>query len=268
MAPTRQERFAKNVLEAYESPSVIAKSVHEFSSRGVRGASAPHPDFEGLDLGENGSCDLCTAFLDLSSFTWRTFWEPPEDCVRLAVAVLTQVCVIVEELGGHVLGLRGDGVFAGWGDARADPNASVLLCLGACALSLDACQGPLNELLRLDGIQPVNLRAGVDFGRCDFVRIGTGRSSEVDIIGFAPNFAAKCEKFADAWEVVIGEACAARVDSRLLSPHSSSPKRYQHDGQQTSYSFYQLKWKSLAKDAAEAAEQMAGRRASLISFSS
>lgn len=120
----------------------------------------------------------------------------------------------------------------------------------------------------MDGIEPVNLRAGVDFGRCDFVRIGTERSSEVDIIGFAPNFAAKCEKFANAWEVVIGEACATRVDASLLSPHESSPKRFQQNGEQKSYSFHHLAWRRLVKDAAEASEQLAGRAASLVSFSS
>lgn len=261
---TPQQRFAKNVMETYRSPSAVSKSLR---SSGLREATAHHPDFERLGIGDSGWCNLCTAFLDLSSFTWRTFWEPPEDCVRLAVAVLNQVCVIVEELGGHVLGLRGDGVFAGWGDAHTDPDASVMLGLAACALSLDACEGALNDLLRLDGIAPVNLRAGVDFGRCDFVRIGTERSSEIDVIGFAPNFAAKCEKYANAWEVVIGEACAARVDKSLLSPHEHSPKHYQQDGEQKNYSFHQLHWRRLTKDSAEASEQMAGRAASLVSFS-
>lgn len=146
---TPQQRFATNVMATYRSPSLLSKSVTEFSVRESRGVTARHPDFEGLRIGESGSCDLCTAFLDLSSFTWRTFWEPPEDCVRLAVAVLNQVCVIVEELGGHVLGLRGDGVFTGWGDAQADPEVSVTLCLAACALSLDACQGPLRRVAAL-----------------------------------------------------------------------------------------------------------------------
>lgn len=260
---TPQQRFASNVMEAYRSPTLLTKSLR---GSGIREATVRHPEFERLEIGESGSCDLCTAFLDLSSFTSRTFWEPPEECVRLAVAVLNQVCAIVEQLGGHVLGLRGDGVFAGWGDAQTDPDASVLLCLAACALSLDTCEGPLNELLRLDGIQPVNLRAGVDFGRCDFVRIGTERSSEVDVIGFAANFAAKCEKFANVWEVVVGEGGARHVDDDLLSRHDLSPREFQQDGDHKSYSLHQLHWRRMVKDAAEASEELRGRTASVVSF--
>ena len=33
------------------------------------------------------------------------------------------------------------------------------------------------------------LRAGADYGRLDFVRTGTEESSEVNVLGFAPNFA-------------------------------------------------------------------------------
>jgi adenylate cyclase len=218
-----------------------------------------HPAFADLPLGASGNCDATVVFLDLAQFTARTFWEPPAQVVRLAQAVLTQLVEIVVEMGGHPLGLRGDGLFACFGGPGSIPEYSAAAALGACAFALDATRSALNNMLALDGLAPVRLRAGADHGRVDFVQTGIDGASEINPIGFAPNFAAKCEKKALSWEVVVGEGLADRVANKsLLKQHADSPKTYEHNGQRRDYRFYDVSWRSIAPHAAGVREDLDG----------
>ncbi|TWF80026.1 class 3 adenylate cyclase [Pseudonocardia hierapolitana] len=264
--PSDSTAFARDVMGAYRSFGLAEKSLSE----SVRASAAEtieqmarpmgHPAFAGLGLGERGHCDAAVAFLDLSAFTARTFWDCPDDVVRLARAVLTQLTEVVHDFGGHVLGLRGDGVFACFGgpDSR-HPDVDTSAALGACAFALDATQGALNNLLKLDGLAPVQLRAGADHGRLDFERTGIAGTSEVNVIGFAANFAAKCEKTANSWELVVGAGLADLIpDKSLLVEHSNSPKVYQRDYQKKTYAFYDFRWRSLLPELQGTREDLAG----------
>ncbi len=253
------------VMDAYRS-ATLAETTVDKSVRMSAAAQAGrlaramgHPAFTDLPLGESGHCDAAVIFLDLAQFTARTFWEPPRQVVRLAQAVLTQFVEIVVDMGGHPLGLRGDGLFACFGGPGSIPEYDVAAALGACGFALDATQNALNNLLKLNGIEPVQVRAGADHGRVDFVQTGIDGASEINPIGFAPNFAAKCEKKALSWEIVAGEGLAAHVANKtLLKQHADSPKTYQHNGQRRDYRFYDVSWRSIAPHAAGVREDLAG----------
>lgn len=264
----RQDQFAQNVLRSYggytqvlESKALRASVQHEVLQQPMG-----HPDFAGLEIGETGHCDAAVAFIDLTNFTGRTFWDEPASVVALAQAVLTQVIEIVVEVGGHVLGLRGDGVFVCFGGPRQhEPRAQSAVAIGACAFALDATQSALNGLLRLHGLEPIQMRAGADYGRLDFVRTGTNTASEVNVIGFAANFAAKCEKYARSWEVVVGENMAEQITAPgILTLHPESPKEYQRDYRRRSYSFYKVNWRSFLPHMDGIAYQLAGSSTSSI----
>lgn len=265
--PTR-DRFAQDVLNSYASYSRLGAAGETAMSKSARATGAPgrlarpmgHPDFAGLPLGTSGHCDAVAVYLDLAEFTARTFWDPPESVVDLAQAVLTQLTEVVTEMGGHPLGLRGDGLFACFGGpASVSPGIDITAALGACAFALDATESALNNMLRLSGIDPVRLRAGADYGRLDFVQTGTDGASEINVIGFAANFAAKCEKKAGSWELVIGEGLAAHVGNEaLLKEHDDSPKTYQRDYVPATYRFYDVRWRSLVPHTAGVGQDLAG----------
>jgi class 3 adenylate cyclase len=218
-----------------------------------------HPDFADLSIGGTASCEAAVVFLDLDDFTARSFWDSPESMVRLARAVLTQIVEVIVDFGGFVLGLRGDGVFACFGGKASDPQIDVAVALGAAAFALDATQNALNNLLELNGLDPVRLRVGADHGRLDFVRTGCQDASEVNVIGFAANFAAKCEKIANSWELVIGEGIEAHIPNEtLLRAHPDSPKRYTRNGQRRTYSFYDVAWRPILPHALGVREDLAG----------
>ncbi|MDP9433657.1 MAG: hypothetical protein M3P93_00030 [Actinomycetota bacterium] len=180
---------------SYGTPeTALNKSVRASAAETAGQMARPmgHPAFAGLALNERGHCEAAVAFLDLRAFTARTFWDSPDDVVQLARAVLTQIVEVVDDFGGHVLGLRGDGVFtcSGGPDSR-QPSLDAAAALGACAVALDA-QAERAE--RRVGDERDSARAAprrADHGRLDFVGTGTEGANEVNVLGFAPNFAAK-----------------------------------------------------------------------------
>ncbi len=261
---SRQQRFARETVERYHALDPLRKSIRASVPPPQRNYERGHPDFDGLAVGESEGCVMAIAFIDMAKFTYRSFWESPDKVTRLASAVLTQIALVVEESGGHTLGLRGDGLMAGWGGVGSDPHVDVAMCAAACALSLDAGRGALNELLVADGIEPVQLRAGADHGYVDFTRTGTAAHSEINVVGHAANFAAKCEKYANAWEVVVGAGCEPYIDSFNLMAHPRSPKTYTYCGERRTYAFYDLAWTGFLAEATSAINQVGGTPTSSI----
>lgn len=225
-----------------------------------------HPMAMDLQVGQQKSLDMASVFLDLSQFTSRTFWEEAEDVASLAHAVLSGFTDVVQKLGGHVLGLRGDGLLAGFGPV-ADPCIAVSAASMACAAALDAVQTILNPQLKLAGMQPVVARAGADYGTAVFVKSGNEKVNEVNVIGFATNFAAKCEKKAAAWEMVVGEGLAAYIqDHDWLREHDDSPKRYTRNYLTESYSFYKFSWPRALSEVDGAVDELQGNPLEMIQF--
>lgn len=251
--------FTEGVIQRYRTLEATPSS-RVFSKSAAVPSSAPvgHPSFSDLGVGQMDTCPLAVAFIDMRRATARSFWEPLPQVAQLTIAVLGQVAAVVQESGGHVLGLRGDGLMAGWGDRGSDRHVDVAMAAAASMFSLDAVQNGLNETLRLSAIEAVQIRAGLDWGTVCFARTGTVEASEVNIVGHAANFAAKCEKHALAWEVVVGEGAAEALDPRHLTAHDKSPQHYEHKGQRRAYSFYDLSWRPVIDQAAIAISQVAG----------
>lgn len=261
--------FAQGVLNEFRSLQKIqtkaAESLELSHSIAQNAVSTGHPLFADLAFGDSGHCSAAAMFIDLQDFTGRTFWDSAAEVVQLAQAVLNQVAQIVTQYGGYVLGLRGDGLFACFGPHPSRPDIDVTLCLAAGAFALDATKNALNQLLLQSGIRPVQLRVGADYGRLDFTRTGTADVSEVNVIGFAANFAAKCEKYANAWEFVVGEGLRYKIsDAGMFSEHERSPKRYTRDYETKTYRFYEVSWVPLLATLPGIQEELQGRPTSAI----
>jgi adenylate cyclase len=238
-------RFEKTVANDYDRRRGLMETA-ALSHGGIvaQTRALGHPHFESLRLGQKGSASIATVFLDLTNFTGRTFWDDPGQVADLADAILSGFIEVVSEFGGFPLGLRGDGLFAGFGPGT--PSTDCALALAACAFSLEAVQTRINPMLQGRGIAPVQARAGVDYGEVTFIRTGSVESNDVNQIGFAANFAAKCEKKALSWQVVAGQGAARQLGSATaFVHHEDSPKRYMRDGQTREYRFYDYRWREV-----------------------
>lgn len=156
-------------------------------------------------------------------------------------------------------------MFACFGDKNVqDPKIPAAFSMLACAFALDAVRNALNHLLAQSGMRPVQIRAGADYGRLDFVRIGSNEASEVNVVGFSANFAAKCEKFANSWEVVIGEGLSELLPDHHYEPHEGSPKVYQQDYKTRRYHYHQVKWSTYLAHLDSVREDLSGNPVSSI----
>ncbi|PPG92839.1 adenylate/guanylate cyclase domain-containing protein [Rathayibacter sp. AY1F3] len=228
--------------------------------------SLAHPRFEDLPVGGRTTAAMTVAFLDLTDFTGRSFWDDPAEVADLAHAVLSGFIETVIAFGGFPLGLRGDGLFAGFGPGTSEVDAA--MALAACAFALNAVNTEVNPLLKQRGIRPVQARAGLDHGTITFIRSGSDEHSEVNPLGFAANFAAKCEKQAKSWEIVIGENLAGLLpDEDNYTEHAESPKKYQRDYEPRYYHFYDYRWRRSLPHLQSALDQLHGRPTASIAIS-
>lgn len=216
-----------------------------------------HPEYEKLEIGETQKAPMVAVFLDLRRFTARTFWDDPMKTASLAHAVLGGFVEVVQQFGGYGLGLRGDGLFAGF--SPGDRQLTAVSALMGCAQALHLVQTEVNPRLEAAGIAPVHARAGVDYGDIVFTRTGTGASSEVNPVGFAANFASKCEKHAPAWGIVAGEGVRKLLpDNHCFRAHNRSPQSYTRGFRTEYYSFYNFEWERFRGDLDGMAEEING----------
>lgn len=253
------DQFGDVVMRDFRRLRAGDRSIQASASSPFETKALGHPAFEQLEVGERRIASLAVAFLDLTDFTGRSFWDDEDEVVDLSHSVLTGFVEVVTGFGGYALGLRGDGVFAGFGPGV--PQVDAVMALSACAHSLDAVEKGLNPRLDAAGIRRVQARAGVDYGRLTFVRTGSREHNEVNVIGFAANFAAKCEKQAKSWEVVVGEGVQRILPDvpALLVEHENSPKKYQRDYAVRPYHFYDYRWRTTLPHIPGTLEQLQGR---------
>lgn len=261
-----KEQFGHTVLNDFTRRRRGEVVEHALTaSAGSESRALGHPLFEPLEVGQREATMMASVFLDLTNFTGRTFWDDPTEVADLAHAIITGFVDVVSVFGGYPLGMRGDGLFAGFGPG--DHSATSTLALAACAFALNAIEEEVNPRLRERGIRPVQARAGVDYGELTFVRSGSLDRSEVNVIGFTANFAAKCEKTANSWEVIAGEGIASCLGpSALLTEHSKSPKEYQRDYYRRDYRFYDYHWRHTVPLLSRTIQQLNGHPAAAIAI--
>jgi adenylate cyclase len=245
------------------SSGALEKSMQHSAALETRALG--HPEFESLPVGGRRTAPMVAAFIDLTDFTGRSFWDDETEVVDLAHAVLTGFIETVAAFGGYPLGLRGDGLFAGFGPG--DPRVTSVLALSACAFALDAVENEVNPRLDEHGISRVQARAGLDYGQITFVRSGSRDRSEINPLGFAANFAAKCEKKANSWEIVIGEGLAEVLpDATAFVEHEDSPKTYQRNYERRNYRFYDYRWRSALRYIPGTIQQINGNSVARIAI--
>ncbi len=256
--------FGDTVLEHFGERRRLSKGqvfAHE-AMETRSGTALGHPDFEDLTIGQKRTTSMTAMFIDLRDFTGRTFWDPQDEVADLADAVLAGFVETVLRHGGYPLGLRGDGLFAGFGPG--DPQVGASCALAASAFALNAVKENVNPRLEQMGVARVQARAGLDFGQITFVRTGSVGHSEINPVGFAANFASKCEKKALSWEIVTGENLAGLFPDATQFTKLDPPKTYTRDHVTKSYHFYDYRWPGTLAHSESLIHELAGSSVSSV----
>lgn len=261
-------RFAETVRSDYMNRRTaretlgLSKSVQEVLAQRAEAKQLGHPKALELPLGGRHTEHMTVGFLDLTDFTRRTFWDAQDEVVDLAHAVLSGFIEVVDSHGGYPLGLRGDGLFIGFG---GNPGFASAMALTACTIAIDAIQSEVNPWLARQGLEHIQARAGLDAGAITFVRTGNFDHSEINPLGFAANFAAKCEKKAKSWEIVVGQGLVETLfDKSDFTHHPDSPKTYERYGERKYYRFYDFSWKRTLRNSEGVADALRGVSTSSI----
>lgn len=264
MARTPDEHAAEILARYRTDPSTIRATKHLGET-----AMAPQPRFPdaiaALPTYELRSFDVAVGYIDLRKFTWRTFVDDPLGNAKLAQAFIVQCAEIIADRGGYVIGARGDGIMFGVGSDGDAPFPKTMCALGIVAFALDMTQNALNQQLEADGLRPVQARGGVDYGEVVFAWYVNGDQREINPNAFAVNFAAKCEKAANAWQIIVGDTARDVVGDSAIAgfePHGD-PATYTLDGVTRSYRMHRWKWEDNGRArrwAAGLPTLLAGRR--------
>ena len=152
---------------------------------------------------------LSVLFCDLVDSTGHQYRMGPEDFARLLTAYRRVTFEIIRRHGGHVAKVIGDGVLAyfGWphGGGR-DAEAAVF-----CALAIGERMERLGTSGELPTGTPAAVRIAVEtgwvlVGNIGLAEVGTDEALEhADVIGHAPNVAARLQHLAPRNGVVVGE---------------------------------------------------------------
>jgi class 3 adenylate cyclase len=171
---------------------------------------------------------LSVLFCDLMDSTEHQYHMEPEDFASLLSIYRNSVFGIIRRHGGYVARVIGDGVLAyfGWPRGRGrDAEAAV-----SCALAISERIDRLGESGELPADTHVAVRIAVETG---WVLVGNidatgsrdtgGRIEEGDVVGYAPNVAARLQHLAPRNGVVVGEMTLPLLGGRFnLKPIDTS----------------------------------------------
>jgi class 3 adenylate cyclase/tetratricopeptide (TPR) repeat protein len=152
---------------------------------------------------------LSVLFCDLVDSTGHQYRMEPEDFAGLLSTYRRLVFEIIRRHGGHVARVIGDGVLAYFGWPRGtgrDAEAAV-----ACALAIGARIERLGRSGELPANTKVAVRIAVETGWVLVGNVGqtgrmdTDRLEQGDVVGHAPNVAARLQRLAPHNGVVVGE---------------------------------------------------------------
>lgn len=264
MPRTPQEHARAIVDRYYTDPADWAVSKRFAETADAPDVGLPPPIAE-LPTHEFRTFDVAVGYLDLRRFTWRTFVDDARDTARLAQAFAIQCDEIVADRGGYTIAPRGDGLMFAVGSDTPAPYAKTMCALSIAAFALDMTANALNAWLEAEGLRPVQARAGITYGNEEFSWYALGGGRQLNPTGFSSSFAAKCEKDATAWQIIVGDGARDAVADCAIAdfePHGE-PATYTLDGVTHTARMHRWKWEengTVRRWAAELPQLLAGRR--------
>jgi len=156
---------------------------------------------------------VTVAFIDMVGSSRLAALLDPEDMSELIVAYRRAAGAAIEAHGGYIARFLGDGILAYWGFPRAREDDTARAISG-CLAVLDAVDA-LNTAGLAQG-QRVSVRIGIETGIVVVGRLGAhDPRAEADIVGDAPNLAARLQGRAEPDSIVTTASVQALASHRF-----------------------------------------------------
>jgi class 3 adenylate cyclase/tetratricopeptide (TPR) repeat protein len=159
-------------------------------------------------------------FADLKGSTELFADRDPEEARALLDPVIEHMCEAVEQYGGTVSQIMGDGIMAIFGAPLAAEDHAVRACLAALGMQ-DLVRHYGDELQRSHGV-PIQIRVGLDSGEVVLRMTGHGLHMSYTAIGLTVHMAKRLEQLARPGTVLAGSDTVRLIEghvvTRLLGP--------------------------------------------------
>jgi class 3 adenylate cyclase/tetratricopeptide (TPR) repeat protein len=155
---------------------------------------------------------ITVLFADLKGSTELIADRDPEEARQLIDPVLEHMCHAVEQYGGTVSEIMGDGIMALFGAPIAAEDHAVRACHAALTM-LDLVRHYGDEIQRAQGI-PIQIRVGLNSGDAVLQMMGRGLHKSYTAIGRIVHIASRMEQMAKP-----GTALATADTVRLAKGH-------------------------------------------------
>jgi hypothetical protein len=212
-------------------------------------ATLGHPEYIDLKPGQTKSARAVVGFVDIRGVTKLSFALESNELLKVIQSLTEASIRAIHEGGGYIGEFTGDGVMAYFGDSSTTDEEATLAALETTSLLFKSVEEIVNPELKQNGLDPIQIAGGLEFGDVLWSRIGLAEASQLKPIGTATFLAGKLSssKFTDAWECKIGSKLASWIPDEYI-------KKVQQYGpvsvnkQQYSRELYLFNWQQFARD--------------------
>jgi adenylate cyclase len=242
--------FGESFRRAYDKAVPLKKSASAFDSAFVEGAAAlGHPEYVNLQAGESALAKAVVSFVDIRGMTRLSFALGSAELFRVIQALTEASIQAIHDEGGYIGEFTGDGVMAYFGDSSQNDEEATVAALAATSLLFKGVEEIVNPRLKQQGLDPIRISAGMEFGEVLWSRIGVGEVSQLKPIGTATFLAGKLSQgdFTKSWECKVGGDLAKWIpeEFRERAPQYGPVTV---NGEQFSRELYLFNWRQFAAD--------------------
>lgn len=212
----------------------------------------PHPDFESIIGHQNTLNHHCVSvFADIKGSTRLIEKYNLKEIRFIKDSILSMCIYLAHFFGGHIHRLQGDGVFLQFVRKDQHPNDAIINALNACSLIVNFMHSLLADAFRAEGIDPLKIRMGVDYGKDDDVlwsHYGIPGCSELTTTSLHTDLAAKLQSNAPSNGIMLGKNVVEALDlndelwSHITKPGSDEKDYYVFRGDGFNYNQYLFDW--------------------------
>jgi adenylate cyclase len=182
----RQDRLWRALRERYRYNTSVKQS-QEFLLRHV-----------------NSKMPLVIIYADLVGSTQMSMTLPLDKLITIIRAFTHEITSVVEIYKGHVLKYVGDAVIAFF-DLGVNSYLTCDKAVGCAKWMINVVKYGINPILNKYDYPKLSVKIGMDVGETGVVQYAYDKSSQVDLLGYSMNVAAKITSLTSANKVSVGE---------------------------------------------------------------